>query len=388
MKNKIIVFCGLLSLVLLLNSFSSNPPDGRTGAPGEPTCMGSGCHTTNPGIRGVIRISGWPEMLTENTNYALKVNLDVTSGRAFRGGFQMTILNQNNMAAGVLLNPGESSMISESNGRQYFEHEPAQSFGNDTTVTYSVVWTTPPLFNQDTFTMYISSILSNGDGGNTLDGFVRANFARIVVACLPDADNDGFKSDVDCDDTNPLINPDAIEILDNDVDENCDGLIEMSPPAPSVAQILRFRTPRGNPIPEIMVRLSADSTLVGISSSSGLVQIPDSLGANRYTFDKTGMAIDGMTASDIVIMTNHILNITPITDPNLLDAADINLSGTISASDIVQMRNVLLAIWDSFPSRKVWAFNPSNLTFPLSSTSDTLDVIGYKIGDINGSFIP
>mgnify|MGYP003960633385 FL=1 len=40
-----------------------------------------------------------------------------------------------------------------------------------------------------------------------------------------DADSDGFDSDIDCNDADPAINPDAVEICDG-VDNNCDGNID------------------------------------------------------------------------------------------------------------------------------------------------------------------
>jgi hypothetical protein len=53
---------------------------------------------------------------------------------------------------------------------------------------------------------------------------------RTWSVAANDDDNDGFNAQIDCNDADPSIRPGAIEILDNAVDENCDGIVGTTPP--------------------------------------------------------------------------------------------------------------------------------------------------------------
>src|SRR3989338_5980400 len=45
---------------------------------------------------------------------------------------------------------------------------------------------------------------------------------------VTDADADGFVVNVDCNDSDPLINPSATEVPNNSVDENCDPIDDIA----------------------------------------------------------------------------------------------------------------------------------------------------------------
>jgi hypothetical protein len=61
-------------------------------------------------------------------------------------------------------------------------------------------------------------------------GNVGAAAARTWSVAANDDDNDGFNALIDCNEADPSIRPGALELLDNAVDENCDGVLGKTPP--------------------------------------------------------------------------------------------------------------------------------------------------------------
>lgn len=116
--------------------------------------------------------------------------------------------------------------------------------------------------------------------------------------------------------------------------------------------------------------------------------------------------VNGVTSLDLSIISRHILNIQLIDSPYKMIAADVNDSGTISTTDVVAARKVILQSATTFPNgNPSWRFvaadyefinpsNPFNEDFPEVVNFNNLtepmmaDFIGIKIGDVNCSSNP
>ncbi|MBK8624567.1 MAG: HYR domain-containing protein [Saprospiraceae bacterium] len=164
---------------------------------------------------------------------------------------------------------------------------------------------------------------------------------------------------------------------------------------------------------------SLGNTVGGVSVivSSSTVSIPEYpksvLTANdgKYDFDvQTGMDCEvtaskggdygnGVTTLDLVLIQRHILGLDVFTDPYKVIAADANNDGRITASDLVEIRKLILGVTMTFKNAS-WRFPIKHQVLtstnafpyldkyiyqPMIDDKGDQDFVAVKIGDINSS---
>ncbi len=151
---------------------------------------------------------------------------------------------------------------------------------------------------------------------------------------------------------------------------------------------------------EHMSDLSMDYDM---SLEDGNYTFDDILSLEDYhlTADKQGDARNGVSTLDIILIQRHLLNIESLDSAYKMIAADANNSQSVTAADMVDIRKLVLEIYDEFPSNKSWRFVDSaeqyadiNNPWPLQEDilisnllADEMAVnwTGIKVGDVNGS---
>ena len=164
------------------SAFSSGPPPGHTGAPGEQTC--TNCHA-GPTSGGTLTITP-PANYTPGQTYQIVVRHANPDQSRDRWGFQLTALNgDNNMAGSFAPLNGFTQVVGGGDGRDYIQHTSDGTFpGATTTVAWTFNWTAPAT-NVGQVTFYTAGNQANGDGTPSGDRIIVSTAASQPTTPAP-----------------------------------------------------------------------------------------------------------------------------------------------------------------------------------------------------------
>ena len=183
------------------------------------------------------------------------------------------------------------------------------------------------------------------------------------------------------------------------LEDNLDACIDSNVPSAAVAG--QIQTPEGTMIPDVLIQANLNrQTLSDEIGSYAFANLPMARDY-RLSADKKGDDVSGVTSIDLVLIQRHLLGNEEITDPYKLIAADVNMDDRVSSLDVVEIRRLILNQSQEFSSGRSWVFvdddyhfdNPSNpwpftegvFITDLSRDLMSEDMIGIKLGDVNGS---
>jgi hypothetical protein len=118
-------------------------------------------------------------------------------------------------------------------------------------------------------------------------------------------------------------------------------------------------------------------------------------GNYELSLSKNDDHLNGVSTLDLVHIQRHILGLKKLESNYQHIAADANNDGKVTASDLTEIRKLVLGITPTFRSNESWRFidvkspvqiEPLTFTEQISLTSDdNNDFVGVKIGDVNSS---
>ena len=159
------------------------------------------------------------------------------------------------------------------------------------------------------------------------------------------------------------------------------------------------------PVREVNIALEG-SEMNLITNNTGMFNFEGMLMGANYVVKptKNDDHINGVSTLDLVMIQRHILQIEKLNSPYKLIAADVNNDKKITASDLTELRKLILGITNSFPNNKSWRFIDKAYTFQDIQNAQTesfpevyfienmgtdmeANFMSVKVGDVNGNVV-
>ncbi len=189
----------------------------------------------------------------------------------------------------------------------------------------------------------------------------------------------------------------------------CKGEIEIQDPfnvcTGSIVEIAGdITTPEGIGIPDYSLTLNGSGLDPIFSNEEGEYAFPSMPIGGSYnisTYNNKDI-MNGVNTLDLILIQRHILGLSTFESPYEYIAADINNNEKVSASDLIELRKMILGIHSEFPNNMSWRtvdaeyifpdpndpwINPipEGYKIPLLEQNMNIDFVGIKIGDVDGN---
>lgn len=190
---KFAIIMAVLAIPLMTSAevmFSGGPGDGRTGAPGEGSCLD--CHSGSPGD-GSVLITGVPPSYTPDMTYTVTVTLQ-DQGQS-RWGFELTAKDASaNGAGSFTVTDAVNTQLSDNSApsADYMKQTSAGTYNGTANgpVTWQFDWTAPST-DVGTITFYAAGNAANGNGSTSGD-FIYFDTAESNLDTIPSVSQVGL----------------------------------------------------------------------------------------------------------------------------------------------------------------------------------------------------
>lgn len=190
-----------------------------------------------------------------------------------------------------------------------------------------------------------------------------------------------------------------VDIQDNNGDNVCD------PDANSVDVVGEIFTEVLEEVEGVEVGLGIDDVF-DMTDEDGVYAFANMPLGGSYNIlpEKDVDYLNGVSTLDLILIQRHILGLEKLNSPYKMIAADVNSNKEVSAIDLVELRKLVLGIYNDLPDNQSWRFVdaehdfidptdpwyeilPESYQINQLSSDMEIDFIGVKIGDVNGSVI-